>query len=611
MSSAWNERAELSRDAYEKHELKEVVVLRGVSYTVLDTVQDSPTGFQATAYQRVDNGNIEIDFRGTEAFGDWGRDDLVDLEMVRSRVDAQLPEADAFTRRVLAKAETLEPQYGHPLQVSVAGHSLGGVPAEVMAFRYKLPGEAFNGYGAVDLDYGVPQGQPKDAPPFINHAKATDVVSAASRHYGTVKIYATEQDVADLREGRYLDAPDPRHPANPMIAGQLGAHFISNFAPEPGKGESVLTAANEARYEQHRPAFDHFRHDVLTSRVALHDLLNDTNRATNKAHLAGQFDDAIDVMRYKMTVRGLEYVTGLDDAGARMQVVGNLTQALGSAAQANIDATAANIRSTGETVHDVAHAASRALHDGGRAWHQASDAAADTAAELRPVAPLAADAVGLCTRIVGAVGEMAADDLANKASIAGSLFHGTSEWTSKELHKAATALHDGASWASRQWHDAGQRVQHAVDGLASTRAHDALEDNLQSLRLDDPRHPDHPMYRQGWSQVQRLDAERGRSSDQCSANLTGALVTACKAQSMTRIDTVALSDDGRRAIASEQVLGRTFQRHAVVDTAQAVRTPLEQSSAQAASMPASPNAAVAPPAQALDQLQATGHALQR
>ena len=73
---------------------------------------------------------------------------------------------------------------------------------------------------------------------------------------------------------------------------------------------------------------------------------------------------------------------------------------------------------------------------------------------------------------------------------------------------------------------------------------------------------------------------------------------------MTHIDAVTLSEDGSRAIATEQVLGRTFQRHAVVDTAQAVRTPLEQSSAQAASMPASPAAAPA-------QHQTAAQALQR
>ncbi len=604
MSTPWNEKAGLAADAYIDRAKNESVVVHGTRYAVLDSVSSSATGFQATAYLDIDQGKVEIMYRGTEVLGDRLRDDKVDFEMVRSRVNAQLPEAEAFTLKVLAEARELEPRYHHRVEVTVGGHSLGGTVAEVMGYRHKLPGEAFNSYGSVDLAYGVPEGQPKDAPPFVNHAKATDIVSAASHHYGTVRVYATEQDVADLKAGRYLDAPDPRHPANPMITGQLGAHFISNFAPEPGKGESILTPANEARYEQHRAAFDHFRHDVLTSRVALHDMLNDTNREANKAHLSGQLDDAVDVVRYKVTVRGLEYVTGLDDAGARMQVVGNLTQVFGSAAQANVDATAANIHSTGETMDGVAHAASRVLHEGGRAWHQASGAAADTATELRPVAPLAADAVGLGARVVGAVGEMAADDLASKASAAGSLFHGASEWASQELHKAGTALHDGASWASRQWHDAGQRVQHAVDGLASTRAHDALQDNLQGApRLDDPRHPDHPMYRQGWSQVQRLDAERGRASDQCSANLTGALVTACKAQGMTRIDAVTLSEDGSRAFASEQVLGRTLQRHAMVDTAQAVRTPLEQSSAQAAGMPAAPTAGLATPAQAPAQPQ--------
>lgn len=610
------EDAYLADGAYDHYSDKigQQVSIGGRQYQVLDAVDRTSSGFQAVALRSAVTGDIEISFRGTELKTDRGRDVVTDVGMVRHLINNQLADADMFTRRVLKAAEAETIRTGHQVHVSVTGHSLGGTHAEVMASRYKLPGEAFNGYGAVDLDYGVTQGQPKDAPPFINHAKATDIVSAASRHYGTVKVYATEQDVADLKAGRYLDAPDPRHPANPMIAGQLGAHFISNFAPEPGEGESVLTAANETRYEQHRAAFDHFRHDVLTSRVALHDLLNDTNRTANTAHLAGQFDDAVDVMRYKVTVRGLEYVTGLHDAGAQMQVVGNLTQAVGSAAQANVDATAASVHSAGEMVDDVAHAASRVLHDGGRTWHQASDAAARTTAQLRPAAPLAADAVGLGTRIVGTVGEMAADDLATKANTAGSLFHGASEWASKELHKAGTALHEGAAWASRQWHDAGERVQHAVDGLASTQAHDALGDTLRGTpRLDEPGHPDHPMYLQGWSKVQRLDAERGRPSDQCSANLTGVLVTACKAQGMTRIDAVTLSEDGSRAIAIEQVLGRTFQRHAVVDTAQAVRTPLEQSSAQAVSMSAAPTAALAAPAQSPVQPhhQATAYTLQR
>ncbi|MCP1372985.1 XVIPCD domain-containing protein [Dyella lutea] len=605
MDQAWNENAGLSADAYKDHKPQSATKVHGVAYTILATVNSSPTGFQATAYQRVDNGNIKIEFRGTQALGDWLRDDRVDFGMVKSRIDAQLPEADAFTRRVLAQARTLEPQYGHPLEVSVAGHSLGGVPAEVMAFRYKLSGEAFNGYGAVDLDYGVPQGQPGNAPRFINHVRATDIVSAASRHYGTVRVYATEQDVAALQAGRYLNTPDPHHPANPMITGQLGAHFISNFAPEPGKGESILTAANEARYEQYHAAFDHFRHDVLASRVALHDLLNDTNREASKAHLAGQLEDAIDVARYKVAVRGLEYVTGLDAAGTSMQRIAAATQALETVVQVNVAATAERIHDTGEALDEATRVASRALREGGAAWHQASGAAADTAAQWRPAAPLAADTVGLGSRIVGVAGDMAADDLATQIDATGRLAHAASGWASREMHEAGAALHESASWVSRQWRDAGDRLQHTMAGLASTRAHDALRDVLEDApRLDDPRHPDHPMFLRGWTNVQRIDAGLGRPSDQCSANLTGMLVVACKAQGMTRIDAVTLSEDGSRAVATEQVLGRTFQRHAVVDTAQAVRTPLEQSSVQAAGMPVSSVAGHAAPAQAQAPIQA-------
>lgn len=605
MSTPWNEKAGLAADAYTDRAKNESVLIHGVRYTVLDSVRSSATGFQATGYLDVDQGKVEIMYRGTEAMGDGFRDDKVDLEMVSSRLNAQLPEAEAFTRKVLAEAKELEPRYHHPVEVTVGGHSLGGTLAEVMGYRLGLGGETFNSYGAVDLAYGVPEGQPTGAPAFINHVKATDIVSAASHHYGKVKGYATEQDFADLAAGRYLDAPDPRHPPNPMIAGQLGAHFIANFAPEPGKGESILTAANEARYEQHRAAFDHFRHDVLASRVALHDLLNDTNREASKAHLVDQLEDAVDVARYKVAVRGLEYVTGLDAAGTSMQRIAGATQALETVVQVNVAATAERIHDTGEALDEAARVASRALREGGAAWHRASGAAADTVAQWRPAAPLAADTVGLSSRIVGVAGDMAADDLATQIDATGRLAHAASGWASREMHEAGAALHESASWVSRQWRDAGDRLQHTMAGLASTRAHDALRDVLEGApRLDDPRHPDHPMFLQGWTNVQRIDAGLGRPSDQCSANLTGMLVVACKAQGMTRIDAVTLSEDGSRAVATEQVLGRTFQRHAVVDTAQAVRTPLEQSSVQAAGMPVSSVAGHAAPAQAQAPMQA-------
>lgn len=129
MGNAWNENAALSKDAYQERELKEIVTIHGVAYQVIDTVKQSPNGFQATAYQRMDTGNVEIAYRGTQAAGDWFRDDQADLGMVRSTLNAQLLEAEAFTERVLAEAKAQDLQYHHSIKVTVTGHSLRGTHA--------------------------------------------------------------------------------------------------------------------------------------------------------------------------------------------------------------------------------------------------------------------------------------------------------------------------------------------------------------------------------------------------------------------------------------------------------------------------------------------------
>lgn len=97
--------------------------------------------------------------------------------------------------------------------------------------------------------------------------------------------------------------------------------------------------------------------------------------------------------------------------------------------------------------------------------------------------------------------------------------------------------------------------------------------------LDDKRNPDHALYEQALAGVKKVDADMGRTSDQHSIQLAAALAVAAKAQGLTRIDTVAISEDGSRTFAAQNTLPlRTF---ADVPTAQAVHTSIEQSSATA------------------------------
>ena len=95
-----------------------------------------------------------------------------------------------FTQKAIVAAKRTEPKYHHPIEITTTGHSLGGTLAEITAYRFKLGGESFNSYGAVGLQYGIPEKVPAGYPGFTNHVRATDVVSAGSAYYGEVKTYA-------------------------------------------------------------------------------------------------------------------------------------------------------------------------------------------------------------------------------------------------------------------------------------------------------------------------------------------------------------------------------------------------------------------------------------
>ncbi len=147
--------------------------------------------------------------------------------------------------------------------------------------------------------------------------------------------------------------------------------------------------------------------------------------------------------------------------------------------------------------------------------------------------------------------------------------------------------------------DFGVHTRHAVetfqrnhqlkaDGIAGPRTLDAL--HAASLQvapgMNDPKHPDHAMYAQALAGVHKLDANIGRTPDQYSNNLAASLVVAAKHEGLTRIDRVALSNDGSRTFAVQGKHDEPLQPSAHVQTAEAVNAPLAQSSTAAAQIPA-------------------------
>lgn len=255
----------LAQDAYQDPVLNKPKILGGVTYEAFDTQNDPVTGFQATAYKRMDTGEVVIAYRGTEFDREPVQDGGVDAAMVLTGVNLQSPDAEAFTQRVLEKARLDAELHHRPLQVTVTGHSLGGTLAEINAAKFGLHGETFNAYGAASLK-GIPEG----GTTVIDHVRAGDLVSAASPHYGQVRTYAAQQDIDTLQKAGYRDDSGILSLRNPIKATDFDAHAIDNFVPNSKLlGQSIISPENEARYEAHKGMVDRYRNDVADIRLGI------------------------------------------------------------------------------------------------------------------------------------------------------------------------------------------------------------------------------------------------------------------------------------------------------------------------------------------------------
>lgn len=146
-----------------------------------------------------------------------------------------------------------------------------------------------------------------------------------------------------------------------------------------------------------------------------------------------------------------------------------------------------------------------------------------------------------------------------------------------------------------------ERFQHdhhlKVDGIAgliTLKALDHVQVKNVAPNLADPKNPDHALYEQALSGVHKLDANLGRKPDQQSDQLAASLVVAAKREGMTKIDKVAISEDGSRAFAVQGWPDSPSRQIAHVQTAEAVNMPLTQSSAAAHAMALTPTEPVAP-----------------
>ncbi|CAD0306181.1 DUF2974 domain-containing protein [Xanthomonas hortorum pv. cynarae] len=280
--------AGLSEDAYKDRAVgrrapgqEEIVTVEGQRYAVLEHVNNNSNGYQGTIYRREGSGEIVVAHRGTEGAA---KDILTDAAMVTSRTNPQAADALALTKHALDYAEIAGKRTGHAPEVTVTGHSLGGALAQVSAHHYDLKGETFNSYGAASLSYRIPEGGNS----VINHVMASDPVSAASPHFGQVRIYAKPDEITTLNGAGYSNSKaNFLIPDYPLVAAgsSLGAHKLGNFLGE----HSALTDPNARPLaEKNARMIDEYRNDVDGLRTG-------TTILTRSARGLGQ--DAVDAIR--------------------------------------------------------------------------------------------------------------------------------------------------------------------------------------------------------------------------------------------------------------------------------------------------------------------------
>ncbi len=444
------------------------LLLANHTYTILAYKDDPATGFHGTAYMEVvPPYNIIVAYRGTDPdirhhTRTTVQDALADFTMVKDQVNPQEAAARAFTQEVLDKAQA---QGISRDLVTVAGHSLGGTLAEIEAFRFGLRGVTFNAYGAVDLGYGIPAG----GAAVTNYVMAGDVVSAASRHYGRTITLASEEDIASLRAGRYLDAAPGAPPPNPLLAMRLGDHGNANFLPAPDNTDPLgpgNLAQAEARYAAHREAIDRFRGDVAADRAEL------------AAALAPRMETTWNNLSPRMREQLAEYHAHLIDGPIHAAVTDNR-------AVADIDLGLARSRDAilSEGLHAQEAAAQTAshLHVAGQTMQRQADALARGAAVLLPAAPLPVGGAVLGTEIAGHLGRTAADGYAQASQLVGTTARAGSELAAGQLETMRHAVDAGARLTAQ----VATQVVHTQESLLARTADRVLDTYGDIVRAAD------------------------------------------------------------------------------------------------------------------------------
>ncbi|MDG5974382.1 hypothetical protein H010_03907 [Hydrogenophaga taeniospiralis CCUG 15921] len=291
MSMSSQDYADLALDSYASRAVtrrdEKPETIGGHKYRILEHHDNPRTGYQGTIYQRVDTNEIIVAHRGTEFDREALKDGLLaDGGMVLNRSNLQASDAIALTRKALQIAqEKAIGEGGIAPPVTVTGHSLGGTLAQVTAHHFDLRGETFNAYGATSLGLRIPAGGSS----VTNHVMAGDLVSAASAHYGQVKVHATAQEIQTLDAHGY---DNKTHWSDPL-RGRGPIQLATGFTPP------TTTAAAIAMGDSHK--MHHFASVDANGRP-------DRSVLEDPATVQRAQDNATRIGEYRRDVQGMRSV---------------------------------------------------------------------------------------------------------------------------------------------------------------------------------------------------------------------------------------------------------------------------------------------------------------
>ncbi|HEX7814132.1 XVIPCD domain-containing protein [Dyella sp.] len=547
MEAKTREAAMLADDSYRAKEEGKIETIDGIEYKII-AVADQKSGFQAVAYQRQDTGAVIIAYRGTEFDREPFKDGVIaDGHMVLKGVNTQYDDAVAFTEHAIALAKASEPHFKGPVAISITGHSLGGTLTQLMCHRYNLPGITFNAYGAAGLGYKLPEGGSL----VQNHVVATDLVSAASPHFGEVHVYMSERDAAMLKRGRYIDHASSGIGANPFLTSNIDAHRMGNFLPvNPFHGTSIISRENELRAKTYAVEVNGFRGNVmehrLTAAACARKLLTNDFEICDAQALGTLVEHAREAALESDPVKNkLAKITGYKDAATRW-----MHNLLSDTKHAIVDTTNRVSDAMDQATDHIKQKVSDAGHAIVDTANRVSDAMDQTTDHIKQKVSDAGHAIVDTTNRVSHAMDQATDNVKHQVQQtvshikqgAQELSHQAGVALDSAIEGTAKTVQQGVDVTRRNVQAASRAVDEGLEKLGEGM-HKVLHPEKPMLLLNDPAHPDRQLYQQAFAGVKNLDVLHRRPTDHHSEQLAAGLVVLAREQGMTRIDKVMLSPD--------------------------------------------------------------------